>query len=188
MATEIIHSIRVKDDRDGTLLEKDEGRRVRFTIDGQIYEMDLSATNEQAFREDLKPWTTIARKVGRPDPKLKTEAVGCEEDVVPLVSDAGIKVKSSRAKSAGKSAAKVEVSAAAPRSSSPRHSNGKFRDGIREWALAQGYDIHPKYGRISKEITDHWDREHPHLVPKNDSHQESLELGPERAEHEQEVA
>lgn len=38
---------------------------VEFGLDGQSYEMDLSHANAERFREQMKPWVTNARKVGR---------------------------------------------------------------------------------------------------------------------------
>lgn len=38
---------------------------VEFGLDGQSYEMDLSRANAERFREQMKPWVTNARKVGR---------------------------------------------------------------------------------------------------------------------------
>lgn len=42
---------------------------VEFGLDGQGYEMDLSSANAERFREQMKPWMTKARKVGRATPR-----------------------------------------------------------------------------------------------------------------------
>jgi hypothetical protein len=137
--------------------------------------MDLSIANEQAFRDALAPWISIARKVGKPDPKLKTKPIGTEEDVVPLPPDAGVKVKTK-----GKTkAANVERSAP----TTHRKPDTKIRDGIRAWAIENGYtNVHPRYGRIAQEVIDHWEREHPELVEQ--WRQASLDLTSEDEQEE----
>ncbi len=50
------------DDLDGSPAD----RTVRFSLDGQVYELELSARNIAAFEEVLKPYQAAARSVSTP--------------------------------------------------------------------------------------------------------------------------
>ena len=41
-----------------------DAQTVRFSLDGKAYEIDLSPSNDAAFREALKPYVTAARRIG----------------------------------------------------------------------------------------------------------------------------
>ena len=61
MARRIIHQL--VDDIDGTVLEIGEGETVLFSLDGTAYEVDLSDSNAQAFRNALAPYVSAARSI-----------------------------------------------------------------------------------------------------------------------------
>ena len=54
-------TVTLEDDLDGGPADQ----TVRFGLDGTEYEIDLSARNATAFREQLAPFTDRARKAGR---------------------------------------------------------------------------------------------------------------------------
>ena len=52
------------DDLDGTELGDSSGETVRFALDGQAYEIDLSAKNAKAMRTALSRYLDAARRSG----------------------------------------------------------------------------------------------------------------------------
>ncbi|WP_309068816.1 Lsr2 family protein [Microbacterium sp.] len=61
MARKIVHQL--VDDLDGTLLEPGEGETVLFSLDGKSYEIDLTADNAQALRDDFDKYISAARRM-----------------------------------------------------------------------------------------------------------------------------
>lgn len=53
------------DDIDGTELVESAGETVVFALDGQTYEIDLSAANAGKLRKALDPYVSAGRRVGR---------------------------------------------------------------------------------------------------------------------------
>jgi hypothetical protein len=53
------------DDLDGAELAEGKGTTVRFTIDGDSYEIDLSDKNAKKFKQTLDPYIAAGRKVKR---------------------------------------------------------------------------------------------------------------------------
>jgi hypothetical protein len=53
------------DDLDGTELKDGQGQTVTFSVGSTQYEIDLSDQNLERFYDALKPYTDVARKVGR---------------------------------------------------------------------------------------------------------------------------
>ena len=52
------------DDLVGEVIAEGAGGTVRFSLDGQSYELDLSADNAARLREALAPFVAAARRVG----------------------------------------------------------------------------------------------------------------------------
>jgi hypothetical protein len=61
MARKIVHQL--VDDIDGTVLEPGEGETVLFSLDGKSYEIDLTADNAQALRDDFAKYISAARRM-----------------------------------------------------------------------------------------------------------------------------
>ena len=53
----------LEDDLTGDVLEEGRGETLRFGLDGQSYEIDLSGDNARELREALKKYTQVGRKV-----------------------------------------------------------------------------------------------------------------------------
>lgn len=51
------------DDLDGAVLGKGDGSTVRFSLNGQAYEIDLSRENEQKLRDALAPFIAAGRSI-----------------------------------------------------------------------------------------------------------------------------
>lgn len=96
---------------------------VRLSVDGTDFEVDLSADNAAALRASLADWTSAARVV-------------------------------SRTRSAAR-APRGTAPATASATKAPKAPTGRTSDAsaIREWAVANGYDVAPR-GRIASEIRD----------------------------------
>ena len=56
-------TIVLEDDLTGQVLEDGHGETVAFALDGQTYEIDLSADNTEQMRADLGRYVDAARKV-----------------------------------------------------------------------------------------------------------------------------
>lgn len=67
-------TVQLIDDLDGSLIEEDEGRTVRFGFEGRNYEIDLSAANATAFFELLKPFIDNGREILRNNRKVAMKA------------------------------------------------------------------------------------------------------------------
>ena len=61
MARKIVHQL--VDDLDGTVLEPGEGETVLFALDGKSYEIDLTAENAQALRDQFANYISVARRM-----------------------------------------------------------------------------------------------------------------------------
>lgn len=61
MARKIVHQL--VDDLDGTVLEPGEGETVLFALDGKSYEIDLTADNAQALRDQFANYISAARRM-----------------------------------------------------------------------------------------------------------------------------
>ena len=59
--------ILLEDDLTGELLEHGRGETIRFGLDGQLYEIDLSGDSARALREALQPYVRAGRRVTAPD-------------------------------------------------------------------------------------------------------------------------
>lgn len=66
-------TVTMVDDYDG-ISKADE--TLRFSIDGAVYEIDLSTKNAGKLRAALEPWTENARRTGR----LRTKPQGTGKD------------------------------------------------------------------------------------------------------------
>ena len=53
----------LEDDLTGDVLEEGRGETLRFGLDGQSYEIDLSGDNARELRESLQRYTRAGRKV-----------------------------------------------------------------------------------------------------------------------------
>jgi len=56
--------VQLTDDLDGKAIPEGKGETVRFGMDGQEYEIDLSEKNAQALREIVTKYMTAGRRVG----------------------------------------------------------------------------------------------------------------------------
>ncbi|MCY1715958.1 Lsr2 family protein [Microbacterium sp. SL62] len=56
--------IQMVDDLDGAVIE--DGETVHFSIDGRVYEVDLSRRNAQTLRDILAPYVAAGRRSGGP--------------------------------------------------------------------------------------------------------------------------
>jgi hypothetical protein len=63
--------VTVVDDLDGTLADE----TVRFTVDGEAFEIDLSAANAATLRASLSTWTGSARRLGAARREIVTRRV-----------------------------------------------------------------------------------------------------------------
>ena len=61
MATK--HVTHLVDDLDGSILEDGEGKQVTFSVEGRVYEIDLSNDNADKFFEAFAPYVAAARSV-----------------------------------------------------------------------------------------------------------------------------
>lgn len=52
------------DDIDGKILEDGNGKQLNFSVDGRVYEIDLSRENADKFFAALAPFVDAARSVG----------------------------------------------------------------------------------------------------------------------------
>ena len=57
-------TVQLLDDLDGTVIENASGASVSFAFEGDSYEIDLSPQNLAAFREAMKTYTSVSRRVG----------------------------------------------------------------------------------------------------------------------------
>ncbi|MBO9049519.1 histone-like nucleoid-structuring protein Lsr2 [Curtobacterium flaccumfaciens] len=62
MAQKVITTL--VDDLDGSAIEDNAGGTVRFAIDGNNYEIDLSAAHADELRDALSDYVSAARRVG----------------------------------------------------------------------------------------------------------------------------
>ncbi len=60
MARKIIHQL--VDDIDGTVLDPGEGESVTFSLDGKVYEIDLTEGNAAKLREAFAPYISAGRR------------------------------------------------------------------------------------------------------------------------------
>ena len=58
--------VQLTDDLDGKSIPDGKGGTVRFGLDRQDYEIDLSDKNAKALREALRPYLEAARRAGGP--------------------------------------------------------------------------------------------------------------------------
>jgi uncharacterized membrane protein len=56
--------VQLTDDLDGKSIPDGKGGTVRFSLDRQDYEIDLSDKNAKAMREALRPYLQAARRAG----------------------------------------------------------------------------------------------------------------------------
>lgn len=56
------HIAHIIDDLDGTVLQEGEGKQVTFSIEGRVYEIDLSERNAEKFYAALAPYVDAARR------------------------------------------------------------------------------------------------------------------------------
>lgn len=63
MAKKIVHQL--VDDLDGRDLV-DGGETIRFGLDGKMFEIDLSVSNAQQFRDAIAPFLSAARRTSVP--------------------------------------------------------------------------------------------------------------------------
>lgn len=61
MARQIIHQL--VDDLDGTVLTPGQGESITFAVDGVAYEIDLSPTHADQFRQALAPYIAAGRRL-----------------------------------------------------------------------------------------------------------------------------
>lgn len=69
MARKVIYQL--VDDLDGTELEIGEGETIRFSIDGNDYEIDLSNDHAKLFRAATKKYVDSARVPDKDKPKRR---------------------------------------------------------------------------------------------------------------------
>ena len=58
-------TITLVDDLDGTSIDEGKGETLKFGIDGNEYEIDLSAQNAARLREALEPFVEAARSTNK---------------------------------------------------------------------------------------------------------------------------
>ena len=56
--------VQLTDDLDGKAIPEGKGETVRFGVDGQDYEIDLSEKNAQALRDVISKYVAAGRRVG----------------------------------------------------------------------------------------------------------------------------
>jgi hypothetical protein len=64
MAKKTEVTVTLVDDLTGKEFQEGEGETVKFTVDGQRYELDLESKNAATFRKAFEKYTSKARKVG----------------------------------------------------------------------------------------------------------------------------
>ncbi|WP_223148567.1 histone-like nucleoid-structuring protein Lsr2 [Auritidibacter ignavus] len=74
MAKQTVYQI--TDDIDGRVLSEDESETIKYSIDGRQYEIDLGADNAAKFREVLKPYISVSRKVTGPGRSRQSRSKG----------------------------------------------------------------------------------------------------------------
>lgn len=136
MASKLEHTLRVRDDKDGTeLTEGNPGIRMPFMIAGQSYEIDLTEENCDEFISVLEPYMKLGRKKGKVDKNNRPEKVWTKVDCIdPSPND-------------------EENPMVARRSKPGPH----LRSGIRRWAAENGFPVTTS-GRVSKEIEQAYDK------------------------------
>lgn len=98
-------TVTMVDDYDGTS-KADE--TVRFSIDGAVYEIDLSTKNAGKLRATLEPWAENARRTGR----LRTKPRGVGKDFRSAVDrDQSLAIREWARKNGHKVSARGRISA-----------------------------------------------------------------------------
>lgn len=69
------------DDLDGKAIEEGKGETVKFSLDGQSYEIDLSTDNAKALRDALKPYTKAGRTVSARGTRSTGRKGGSKEEL-----------------------------------------------------------------------------------------------------------
>ncbi|MDQ1124951.1 histone-like nucleoid-structuring protein Lsr2 [Microbacterium trichothecenolyticum] len=76
------HVAQLIDDLDGTPLEEGEGKQITFSIEGRVYEIDLSDKNADTFFQALAPFVNAARPTGSAaTPRAGSRATRAKSDV-----------------------------------------------------------------------------------------------------------
>ena len=84
-------TVALEDDLDGGSAEE----TVRFSFDGEDYEIDLSRANASAFREQLAPFLEHASRAGRSQPRRSARTAASRQrsgDIRAWAKDQGIAV------------------------------------------------------------------------------------------------
>jgi Lsr2 len=58
--------VRLTDDLDGTEIPVGKGETVTFSLDGAVYEIDLTAKNARGLRKTLQPYIEAGRPMKTP--------------------------------------------------------------------------------------------------------------------------
>jgi hypothetical protein len=138
MATEIVTTMRLRDDRDGTLIES--GYKVQFAYEGQDYVLDLSPENREEYDADMREWVQHARKVGKVRKSDTAKPVGTEVDVTLAPPDMETK------------ATARELLPPAVRDLPQSALNRRKRPGIKRFALDNGFPVPEFGGRMTEEV------------------------------------
>jgi hypothetical protein len=136
MTTKMVTTIYVDDNIDGTVLGPAGGWRVRFTVEGQDYHMDLKPEHYAAYEAIMNKLISYAVPVGKKRKLECAKRVGTEVADVVTIPD-------------------VE---AAPADAPARPKTRLKRPRIKEFALQNGFgELH---GRAPKEVEDAYDAMH----------------------------
>lgn len=136
MSTEMITTLQVRDDIDGTVLGPDEGYRVTFAVHGQDWQLDLNQQHYEEFMEKMDELTSRALRIGKQRKAEAVRRIGSQVDVVPIQEE-------SRASAATKAAL-----------NNPRTQ----RPGIIGWCRINGWP--DASGRPTIEQEEAWDEAH----------------------------
>ena len=58
-------TVQIVDDLSGSVIPDGDGRSIKFSFDGESFEIDLSNEHVEQFRDLLAPYITAARQVGK---------------------------------------------------------------------------------------------------------------------------
>ncbi|MBX6371823.1 MAG: Lsr2 family protein [Acidothermus sp.] len=134
------------DDLDGSAAEE----TVRFGLDGETYEIDLSRSNARKLRDALAVYINAARRVrGRGRPARR--AAGATRRGRRAAATSGGAARTARATAKKAAPARRGRASRAATSASPAQ--------IREWARSQGIPVNER-GRISAEVIQAYNAAH----------------------------
>lgn len=135
MATEIIHTLRVTCDWEGTQIGKAEGQRVTLAYEGQDYEMELCAHAAELYHKTMLDLIAKARKTNKLRPMEASKPCGTEVDI-------------------------AEMPPPEKPAKPPRKTPKTQRPKIKEFARKNGFPVPPYGGRMTKECEDAYDAEY----------------------------